>query len=220
VSVAVDAPGYVPFNPLPWSAHSLLVQYAGRDGRVLELGCSSGYVSERLAANGNAVVGVEFDPGAAEAARAHCERVEMGDLEAMELPGAPGEYDAVVCGDILEHLRDPRALLARVQPLLRPGGRLVASTPNVANWSIRLRLLFGSFRYADRGLMDRTHTHFFTRATLAEALRDAGYEVERMDATIPSVVRARPLRAAAHGLALAFKGLLAHQLVAVAQPRR
>ena len=90
----------------------------------------------------------------------------VGDVETMELPLEPGSFDVVLCGDVIEHLRDPVAALARLRPLLRPGGRLVLSTPNVANWAIRLSLLAGRWRYTDRGILDRSHTHLFTRATL------------------------------------------------------
>lgn len=143
----------------------------------------------------------------------------VGDLESMEIPGAPGEYDAIVCADVLEHLRDPDALLARVRPLLRPGGRLVISTPNFVTWWVRLMVLFGRFRYAERGILDRTHTHFFTKRTLVESVRGAGFDVVRVDVSVPSPVRPAPLRRAAHALALLFKGLLAHQFVVVAEPR-
>lgn len=212
--------GYVPFNDLPWSAHRMVVERAGRDGRVLELGCSSGYVTQRLVANGNAVTGVDFDPTAAEEARRWCDRVEVGDIETMPLPEVPGGYDAITAGDILEHLRDPDALLARLRPLLRDGGRLVVSTPNIATWWVRLMLLAGRFRYADRGIMDRTHTHFFTRRTLIEAVEGTGFRVLDVDVTVPSPLRPARLRRAAHALARAFPGLLAHQFVLVAEPAR
>ena len=209
--------GYVPFNDLPWSAHTLVVDRAGRDGRVLELGCSSGYVTERLVANGNVVTGVDFDEAAAAEARRFCDRVAVGDVETMELPAVDGGYDAITAGDVIEHLRDPHALLARLLPLLRPGGRLVVSTPNIATWWVRGMLLFGRFRYAERGVMDRTHTHFFTRSTLVEAITGAGYEVEDVEVTIPSPLRHRGARRAAHAAARVLPGLLAHQFVVVAR---
>lgn len=210
--------GYVPFNDLPYASHRLVVEMVGRAGRVLELGCSSGYVSERLAAAGNSVVGVESNDGDARAAERFCERVVVGDLETMELPGSGGEYDAVLCGDVLEHLRNPVEVLRRVRPLLKPDGRLVVSVPNVANAWVRLQLLLGRFRYTDRGLLDRTHVHFFTRRTLCEELLQAGFEVERLDVSVASPVPA-PLRPLAHRAALVLKGLLAHQFVVLARPR-
>ena len=125
------------------------------------------------------MVGVELDEAAAEGAREVCADVLVGDVETMELPFEPGSFDVVLCGDLVEHLRDPERFLARVRPVLVPEGRLVLSTPNVANWAIRLGLLAGRWRYTDRGILDRTHTHLFTRRTLVQALERAGYSGRR-----------------------------------------
>jgi hypothetical protein len=64
-------------------------------------------------------------------------------------------------------------------------GRLLLSTPNIANWAMRLSLLFGRFRYTDWGILDRTHTHLFTRKTLRECLEAAGYRITSFDFTVP-----------------------------------
>jgi hypothetical protein len=66
-----------------------------------------------------------------------------------------------------------------VQEALAPGGVLLISVPHIANFYVRLNLLFGRFPYADRGILDRTHRYFFTRASLARMLADHGFEVER-----------------------------------------
>ncbi len=99
-----------------------------------------------------------------------CERRPRGGHRVPGAPFQPASFDAVVCGDLVEHLRDPSAALARLRPLLRPNGRLVLTTPNVANWAMRLSLLGGRWSYTDRGILDRTHTHLFTRKTLTETV--------------------------------------------------
>jgi len=177
--------GYVPLNERRHRAHAKLLEAVGTGRRVLDVGCSSGYLARPLSERGNTIVGLELDPDSARAAEAYCERVLVGDVETMELPLEPASFDVVLCGDVVEHLRDPAAALARLRPLLRPGGRLVLSTPNVANWAIRLSLLAGRWRYTDRGILDRSHTHLFTRSTLAETIERAGYEVDRIDFTVP-----------------------------------
>ena len=166
---------YVQFNDRPLGGHRMLLEMVPEGGRVLDVGCSGGYLAERLVARGASVVGIELDPVAAERARTICDQVLVGDVEELELPFARGTFDAIVCADLIEHLRDPAAFLTRVRPLLRPGGRLALTTPNVANWTIRLQLLFGRWRYTERGILDRTHTHLFTRRTLVECLSEAGY---------------------------------------------
>jgi len=177
--------GYVPFNERKHRAHTKLLNAVGSGKRVLDVGCSSGYLSEPLQQRGNTLVGIELDADAARAAERWCEQVLVGDVERMELPLEPGSFDVVLCGDVIEHLRDPGAALARLRPLLVPGGRLVVSTPNIANWAMRLSLLGGRWRYTDRGFLDRTHTHLFTRSTLVETIEGAGYRVERVDFSVP-----------------------------------
>ena len=214
--------GYVPLNERPQGGHARLLEMtlAGGPRDVLDVGCSSGYLAAPLTAAGARVVGVELDPDAAEAARAFCAEVLVGDIESMELPIEPASFDAIVCGDLVEHLRDPTAALERLRPLLRPDGRLVLSTPNVANWAMRLSLLAGRWRYTDRGILDRTHTHLFTRKTLAETVDAAGYRVIELDHTAPVPLVGTPsVERAAHAIARLRPSLLAYQFVLAATPR-
>jgi 2-polyprenyl-3-methyl-5-hydroxy-6-metoxy-1,4-benzoquinol methylase len=187
--------------------------------RVLDVGCSTGYLAERLQKRGKTVVGLDLDERSAELARRFCAEVHVGDVETMELPFEPASFDAILCGDLIEHLRDPLALLERLRPLLRPGGRLVLSTPNIANWAMRLSLLFGRFRYTEWGILDKTHTHFFTRKTLRECLEAAGYRVVVFDYTVPVPVLSTPrVEAIAHGIGRLRPSLLAYQFVVAAEP--
>ncbi len=80
---------------------------AERPRDVLDVGCSSGYLAPPLAAAGARVVGIELDPAAAEKARSVCADVIVGDVEAIELPLEASSFDAIVCGDLVEHLRIP-----------------------------------------------------------------------------------------------------------------
>ncbi|MGC8514039.1 MAG: methyltransferase domain-containing protein [Acidimicrobiales bacterium] len=81
----------------------------------------------------------------------------------------------VVFADVLEHLRDPVAVLRRASKLLAPGGSVVISIPNVAHGSVRLSLLEGRFDYRPLGLLDDTHLRFFTRSSLEAMLGAAGF---------------------------------------------
>ncbi|HYI74789.1 MAG TPA: class I SAM-dependent methyltransferase [Gaiellaceae bacterium] len=211
--------GYVPLNEHALSGHAKLLALVGRGKRVLDVGCSSGYLAQPLAGRGCTVVGLELDPTAAQEARAFCEEVLVGDVETMELPFDPGSFDVVLCGDLIEHLRDPEAFLVRVRPLLRSGGQLVLTTPNVANWSMRLRLLTGRWRYTERGILDRTHTHLFTRATLRETLERAGYRIVELDFTVPlPVARTAATERIAHAVGSLRPPLFAYQFVVAATP--
>ena len=209
--------GYVPLNERRHRAHAKLLDAVGTGKRVLDVGCSSGYLARPLRDRGNTIVGLELDPAAAHEAEAFCERVLVGDVETMDLDLEPGSFDVVLGGDVVEHLRDPAATLTRLRPFLRPGGRLVISTPNVANWAVRLSLLAGRWRYTDRGIHDRSHAHLFTRATLAETLEHAGYRVERIDFTVPLPGDSDLLDGLGRAVGRLRPSFFAYQFVAVAQ---
>jgi O-antigen biosynthesis protein len=217
--VTKTADGRYEYNPRPHGSQEKIVALLQGRNRVLDVGCSTGYLAKRLHEGGATVVGLDIDERSAELAGPHCEAVHIGDVETMELPFEPGTFDAVVCGDLLEHLRDPQAFLVRVRPVLRPGGQLVLSTPNIANWAMRIGLLFGRFRYTDWGLLDRTHTHLFTRKTLVECLTAAGYRITRFDFTVPvPVLSAPPVEAFAHAVGRLRPSLFAYQFVVEAEP--
>ena len=213
------APGYVAFNDRPLGGHEKLLKLVGRGVRVLDVGCSSGYLSRRLVRQGCSVVGIETDEEAADAARAVCDDVLVGDVETMNLPLLEESFDVVLLGDLLEHLRDPQSLLRRLRPFLVPGGRLILSTPNVANWAVRLSLLAGRWRYTDRGILDRTHAYLFTRGTLEETLRDAGYRIVEFDFTVPIPVVGTPrIEQVAHAVGRIRPSFFAYQFVIAAIP--
>jgi len=79
--------------------------------------------------------------------------------------------------DVLEHLREPLAVLERAAAVLVPGGQIIASIPNVAHGAVRLALLRGSFEYTETGLLDRTHLRFFDRPAIEGLFRAAGLHI-------------------------------------------
>lgn len=123
------------------------------------------------------VSGVERDPVAAEVAEKVLDEVLVGDVAELDLVGHFGKesFDVVVFGDVLEHLADPVAALRKVRPLLTGSGSIVASIPNVGHGSVRLSLLLGRFDYRPLGLLDSTHLRFFTRGSVHQLFRDAGF---------------------------------------------
>jgi glycosyltransferase involved in cell wall biosynthesis len=100
------------------------------------------------------------------------------------LPAATDtKYDLVLAVDLLERLREPEALLARLRDVLTAEGQLVVSVPNFAHWYVRGRTLLGLFDYDQRGVLDHRHVRFFTRRGLLHRLRMAGFEVVREEST-------------------------------------
>jgi 2-polyprenyl-3-methyl-5-hydroxy-6-metoxy-1,4-benzoquinol methylase len=89
-------------------------------------------------------------------------------------------YDLILLLDVLEHLVEPLDTLRKLSTLLRPGGRVIVSLPNVAHLSISLPLLFGRrFSYTDAGILDRTHLKFFVEETAINLLNDANLVVTK-----------------------------------------
>lgn len=205
-----------------------LVPAAAR--RVLDVGCGAGALGGALREErGVEVAGLELSPDAAARARERLDHVVEGDLDRLEdLPFPPGHFDAMVFGDVLEHLRDPHRLLRALRPWLADDGALVCSIPNVGHWSVVLPLIAQDrWPYADAGLLDRTHVHFFTLHEAEAMLRECGFALESAAATRLSTA---PPAATAELAALvgrlggdaanAEQRLGAYQYLLVARPER
>ena len=171
---------YTRFDESPGSTHNLVVDLVPEGSSVLEFGSATGYMTEVLTERRRArVTGLEIDPSAAAKASAHAERMIVGDAEELDLDAELGDerFDAVLFADVLEHLRDPAAVLRRIRPFVAEGGVVIASIPNVAHISVRLALLGGEFRYRETGLLDDTHLRFFTRASIVDLFESSGFVV-------------------------------------------
>jgi 2-polyprenyl-3-methyl-5-hydroxy-6-metoxy-1,4-benzoquinol methylase len=168
------------------TSHALVLELVGGARRVLDVGCSTGYLGRVLAERGCVVDGVEIDPEAARLAREHLHAVIEIDLDdedlAQSFPGC--QYDCIVLADVLEHLVNPRAVLESAVSLLAPDGAVVISVPNVTHGSVRLALLQGRWDYRDTGLLDRTHIRFFTRESILDLVRESGLAVIELRSTV------------------------------------
>jgi len=172
-----------------WALLELWGERTGLD--VLDVGCGRATTSERIQQLGNRVTGIEQSAEAADVARERLDAVVTADLTDVDAARAAlgnRRFDAILFADVLEHLPWPSDTLRRYAPLLAPGGVVLVSLPNVALWSVRLRLLLGRFDYEDTGVLDRTHLRFFTRRTMDALLRDAGLR-PRLWSHTPGVVR-------------------------------
>jgi SAM-dependent methyltransferase len=153
---------------------------------VLDVGCGRGMtgalLEERL---GCRVTGVELNPEVAADAARRLSRVIVGDVEQLEIAE---RFDAVVATELFEHLSYPETFLARMKELVRPGGRIVLSVPNIGHYSVVEDLLAGRWDYVPMGLLCYTHFRFFTRATLESWIERAGfttYEIVAQQGELP-----------------------------------
>jgi len=220
------SPGPYELKDDPHSSHAIILARLGegRGRRVLDVGAADGFLAERLAAQGWRVTAIERDPALAEQARGRCHEVVVADLE-QGVPSLPGAFDAIVYGDVLEHLSDPLPVLRGLNRGLVSGGLVIVSVPNVAHLWVRLSLLVGRFAYEDRGILDRTHLRHFTRRSFLEMLARADLRVSELAVTpapLPLVIPPRfhgAWLSAAQRLGSAaarcWPGGLAYQFVAV-----
>src|SRR3954469_21526229 len=97
------------------TSHNLMLSLVGANKRVLDVGCSTGYLAKALGERGNQVSGIEYDQASADKARPFLVDLVVGDLEAPEIFDSfvDSSFDVLVFGDVLEHLRDPLPVLRR-----------------------------------------------------------------------------------------------------------
>jgi len=227
VSGTMVAAGYA-YKSSPYSSHALLLNALLPEGggkRVLDVGCASGYLAGILAERGYRVVGIERAGGSGDCFPRSVELIEA-DLD-QGLPPVPGRFSYVICGDILEHLRDPGALLRQIASVLEPDGRLIASLPNSGNLYFRLVVLSGRFPQEDKGLFDRTHVRFYVWDGWRGLFADNGFRIAGRKVTgIPvglalprweGSLGVRALEALTYRAARIWPTLFAYQFVVTAQ---
>ncbi len=174
-------------NPDGQDSLARLARQIRPGSRVLDLGAGPGVLGRYLTeALGCVVDGVEYNPEAVAEAAPWYRQLECADLESIALIErfAGQRYDFILCADILEHLRQPGALLAQLPDLLAPNGRVLLSVPNAAYAGLIAELLAGDFRYRPEGLLDDTHLRFFTHDSLRRLLEKHGLRAVALETTI------------------------------------
>jgi 2-polyprenyl-3-methyl-5-hydroxy-6-metoxy-1,4-benzoquinol methylase len=164
---------------------------------ILELGCARGGTGRLALQSGKCgrYVGIEMHPEAAEEARKHLTEVLVGDVERLEFPWPAQSFDVLILSEVLEHLVDPWAVLARLAVLLKPGAVVMASSPNISHYRIVLGLLQGRWELEERGAMDRTHLRWFTPASFRQMFEEAGFAVTSVEPLSAPGRKARILNA-------------------------
>ena len=165
-----------------YSSHSKLREVLQNTpkGRILDLGCADGQLSEVAASLGHEVTAVDI-----EIAPKITDQITFFqcDLE-NGLPNDLAEkFEVILCADILEHLRKPDILLFKLLPRLSDNGMILVSVPNFGHWYPRIRTFIGRFDYDARGILDQTHLRFFTRNSFTKMATKAGYKVKRISVT-------------------------------------
>lgn len=154
---------------------------------VLEVGCGAGATGSLALSRGRCgrYVGVELFEGAASHAREVLSEVIVGNVETMQFDWQPASFDALILSEVLEHLIDPWGTLGRLARFVRPGGLVLASSPNASHWRVIRELTLGRFPLAESGVFDRTHMRWFTPTTFVDMFEGAGFRVHELRPVTP-----------------------------------
>ena len=142
---------------------------------------------------------IELDQRAAEEARKHLSEVHVGNVEEMEFDWPNASFDALILSEVLEHLMDPWSVMKRLAPLVRPGGLVLASSPNISHYSVVMELMKGNWNLTDAGVMDRTHMRWFTPKTFRTLFEQAGFVVETVHPLVPFSGKAKIISTLSRG---------------------
>jgi glycosyltransferase involved in cell wall biosynthesis len=167
------------FKRAPTSLHqSVLTEPVKPGTRVVDLGAGRGEVGLGFHEQGARVVAVDRmqPPSPLPYPFLTCD-LDLPFADAV-VERLGGHADLVIALDVLEHMAHPERMLDQIRRLMVPGGRLLASTGNVAYLPLRLSLAAGQFNYGKRGILDLTHRRLFTLSSFARMLRGGGFRVD------------------------------------------
>jgi 2-polyprenyl-3-methyl-5-hydroxy-6-metoxy-1,4-benzoquinol methylase len=156
-------------SPQRWRDRNAVLSMHRQSGTLLDLGCSSGAFLQTLQGKGWNLFGIEMSPESARQARAKSgATVFVGSI--LDAQFAAGSFDVITCFDVLEHLYEPRRILARVGEWLKPGGIFYVLVPNIDSAESRV---FGSYWH---GLELPRHLFHYSPKSLESLAASAGLE--------------------------------------------
>ncbi len=190
---------------------------------MLDVGAAQGFLGQLLQGTAIEIDGIEPQSEWAEKARPFYRAMHATFVE--DAPIESNIYRVVVCADVLEHVQHPDRVLDELKKAATDDAMFIVSVPNVAHGAIRLMLLFGFFPKMERGVLDKTHLHFWTKDTSKDLLQNAGLEVLEIyptgvpvDEVWKGSARVGEFLMRAQHLALAvFPRFFAHQWILVAR---
>jgi len=159
--------------------------------RALDVGCGAGSFGLLLKSDqGCEVWGIEIEPEPAAFAAERLDRVDVGDAIEVLATYPDAHFDLVTCNDVLEHLAWPDRAVKEIARVLRPGGTLVASLPNLRCWKPFMKIVKeGDFPQDDSGIFDRTHLRWYTKKSIPRLFEGSGLVLQRLEGINPMYSR-------------------------------
>jgi 2-polyprenyl-3-methyl-5-hydroxy-6-metoxy-1,4-benzoquinol methylase len=150
---------------------------------ALDIGCGRGNFGQLLKQYFNCEVwGIEPEPHAALEASKVLDHVFNTVFDKNTTLLASQKFDGIFFNDVLEHLAEPDEALLLAKKYLTPGGRIIASIPNIRFYPVMLSLLrYKDFKYLDAGVMDKTHLRFFTEKSMVRMFEACGFYIELIE---------------------------------------
>ena len=156
--------------------HKLLTSTGMKPGKLLDIGCSTGKLIYHLKNMGWSVAGIEINADAVGIAKKNNLDVRSGELEVGQYQKC--SFDVIIMGDVLEHVRSPRYILALAFDLLREGGILFINTPNAKNGFASSTLLLSKLLNFPWPHSEAPyHLYEFSPETLSQLLSSIGYDI-------------------------------------------
>lgn len=164
-----------------YERNQALKELFNRKEKVLDLASGHGAVAEFIKSLGNEVVALDISKEALKKASERGIAVVYGNVE-KKLPFEDEVFDACFWGDNAEHLFSPLKTLKEIYRILKPGGRVIISTPNMGYWRYRLYyLLFGMVLQTEwykKNPWEWTHIRFFNKAVMKKFLSAGDFELK------------------------------------------
>jgi glycosyltransferase involved in cell wall biosynthesis len=158
------------------SSHQFAYDQVERGATVIDIGCGPGFMAEAL--NKKAAKTISIDRQIQPTVKANSWKCVEANIDEYGFEEDVGKVDYILALDIIEHLKSPEGLLAKLRKRYsRDCPEVVITTGNIAFWPLRASLLFAGFHYGRRGILDMDHTRLFTFSSLVRTLRLNGYEV-------------------------------------------
>jgi 2-polyprenyl-3-methyl-5-hydroxy-6-metoxy-1,4-benzoquinol methylase len=147
-------------------------------GRLLDIGCSTGDWAAHWRDKGWQSAGVDIDREHAQLARSRGIDAKYCDLNHDQLPFEKQSFDLIFAGEVIEHLIDTDGFISELYRCLRPRGHVLITTPNLASFENRLRILLGIYpAWVNYNLSGSGHVRAYTPRVLRKQLREHGFEV-------------------------------------------
>ncbi len=150
-----------------------------KPGRLLDVGCSSGIFSKQFLKNGWDVHGIDIAKNKVAEANRLGVKAKVADLTG-KLPYQNEYFDVIFAGEVIEHLVDTDFFLKEMNRVLKKGGKLIVTTPNLASWENKIRIFFGVYpAWVDYKLGGAGHVRAYTPGALKQHLRETGFKIEK-----------------------------------------